>query len=252
MGEVGPEEDHRQYENVLRDVVADLLEEPVGQQREEEDDDGDAERDGACEPPPEHVVDVARGHADDHGEQQQGQRVGDDRAADGDRDGLVAGDAQFADDGVGDERLRGEQPCEQDRRIDREAEDVIAGQDAEGQRDAEGVASEDEAPPAVAAEIGHVHVQSREEHDVQKSGRTREDDAAVAQHEVEAVGSDHRACDDQPQQIGDFEFVQQERSREDDDQDQQEFQDRVFERQRQVYVCEEQHGRRLFFVAGAT
>ena len=204
------------------------------------------------EPPPEHVVDVARGHADDHGEQQQGQRVGDDRAADGDRDGLVAGDAQFADDGVGDERLRGEQPCEQDRRIDREAEDVIAGQDAEGQRDAEGVASEDEAPPAVAAEIGHVHVQSREEHDVQKSGRTREDDAAVAQHEVEAVGSDHRACDDQPQQIGDFEFVQQERSREDDDQDQQEFQDRVFERQRQVYVCEEQHGRRLFFVAGAT
>jgi DNA gyrase subunit B len=33
VGEVGPEEDHRQYENVLRDVVADLLEEPVGQQR---------------------------------------------------------------------------------------------------------------------------------------------------------------------------------------------------------------------------
>ena len=154
------------------------------------------------------------------------------------------------DDGVGDERLRGEQSGEQDRGVDREAEEVVTGQYAEGQRDAEGVESEDEASPAVAAEIGHVHVQPREEHDVQESGRTRENDAAVAQHEVEAVGSDHRTCDDQPQQIGDFEFVQQERSREDDDQDQQEFQDRVFERQRQVYVCEEQHGRRLFLQPG--
>ena len=71
---------------------------------------------------------------------------------------------------------------------------------------------------------------------------------AVAQHEVEAVGADHRACDDQPQQIGDFEFVQQERSREDDDQDQQEFQDRVFERQRQVYVCEEQAWAQVVFL----
>ena len=110
-----------------------------------------------------------------------------------------------------------------------------AGQDAEGQRDAEGVASEDEAPPAVAAEIGHVHVQSREEHDVQKSGRTREDDAAVAQHEVESVRADNRAGDYQPQKIGDLQLVQEQRRRQNDDQNQQKLQDRVFERQ--CYRC---------------
>ena len=238
LGEVGAQEDHHQHEDILRDVVAALLEEPVGQPREEEDDDGDAEEHRTAEPPPEHFVDVARGHADDHGEQQQGQRVGDDRAADGDGDGLVACDAEFADDGVGDERLRGEQSGQQDRGVDRESQDVIPGQDAEGQRDTEGVESEDEASPAVFLEIGHVHVEAREEHDVQEAGRSREDDAAVAQHEVQAVGADHRTRDDEPQQIGDFEFVQQQRSREDDDQNQHELQDRVLERQRQVYRCE--------------
>ena len=117
----------------------------------------------------------------------------------------------------------------------------MPGQDAQGERHAESVEAEDEASPAVFLEIGHVHVQSREEHDVEQAGRSRENDAAVAQHEVQAVGADHRARDDEPQQIGDFEFVQQQRSREDDDQDQHEFQDRVFERQRQVYMCEQQH-----------
>ena len=241
LGEVGAQKDHHQHEDILRNVVAALFEEPVGQQREEKDDDGDAEEHRAAEPPPEHFVHVARGHADDHGEQQQGQRVGDDRAADGYGDGLVAGDAEFADDGVGDERLRGEEPGEQDRGVDRESQDVMPGQDAQGERHAEGVEAEDEASPAVFLEIGHVHVQSREEHDVEQAGRSRENDAAVAQHEVQAVGADHRARDDEPQQIGDFEFVQQQRSREDDDQDQHEFQDRVFERQRQVYMCEQQH-----------
>ena len=58
-----------------------------------------------------------------------------------------------------------------------------------------------------------------------------------------SLGADHRTGDDQPQQIGDLEFVQNERSREDDDQNQQKLQDRVFERQREVYMCEkEQHG----------
>ena len=85
--------------------------------------------------------------------------------------------------------------------------------------------------PAVFLEIGHVHVQSREEHDVQKSGRTREDDAAVAQHQVEAVRSDHRTGDDKPQQVGNFQLVEQQGSGEDDDQNQQEFENRILERE---------------------
>ena len=140
--------------------------------------------------------------------------------ADGDRDGLVAGDAQLADDGVGDQGLRGEESGQQDRRVDRETEYVIARQDAEQKRNAEGVESEYEASGAALAEIRHVHVQSREEHDVKQSGRAGEDDTAVAQHEIQSVRPDYRAGDDKPQQIGDLQFVEQQGSGQDDDEDQ--------------------------------
>ena len=208
VGEVGPEENHDQHEDVLRYAVAALFEEPVCEQGKEEQDDADREEHRGTQAPPERFVDIARRHAHDDGQQQQCQRVGDDRAAHGDRYGLVACDAEFTDDGVGDEGLRGEKPGEQYGGVNRKPQDVIAGQDAERERDAECVKSEDEASPAVFLEVGHVHVQSREEHDIEQAGRSREDDAAVAQHEVQAVGADHRTCDDEPQQIGDFQFVQ--------------------------------------------
>mgnify|MGYP007072515819 CR=1 FL=1 len=246
LRKVGAQEDQRQHEDILRDVVADVLEEPVREQREEHRDDDDAEHDREREPPPEVVVDVARGHAHDDREQQQGQRVGDDRAAHGDRDGLVAGDAELADDGVGDERLRGKEPGQQDRRVEREAQQVVAGEDTQPERHAEGVESEDEAAPAVVLEVGHVHVEPREEHDVEQAGRARKDDAAVAQHEVQSVGANHRAGDDEPQQVGDLELVEDERCREDDDQNEQELQNRVLDRQRQVYGCRQwKHGGRV-------
>ena len=115
-------------------------------------------------------------------------------------------------------------------------------QNAQPERDAEGVESEYETAPAVSPEVGHVHVETREEHDVEQSGCSGEDDAAVAQHEVESVRSDHRTGDDESQQVGYFEFVEDQRGCEDDDQNQQKLQNRVFERQREIYVCEEEHG----------
>ena len=47
-------------------------------------------------------------------------------------------------------------------------------------RDSSIILSEYEASGAVLAEIRHVHIQAGEEHDVEQSGRTGEDDAAVA------------------------------------------------------------------------
>ena len=117
-----------------------------------------------------------------HRQQQQGQRIGNDRASDGDRDGLVAGDAQFADDGVGDQGLRGEESGQQDRGVDRKSQDVISRQNTEQERNTERIESEYEASGAVLAEIRHVHIQAGEEHDVEQSGRTGEDDAAVLEH----------------------------------------------------------------------
>ncbi len=60
-------------------------------------------------------------------------------------------------------------------------------------------------------------------------------------NEVEPVGADHRTGDDEPQQVGDLEFVQDEGRGEDDDQNEQKLQDRVLERQGEIYVCEQKH-----------
>ena len=231
MCQVGAQEDHDQHENVLGDVVAAMLEEPVPDQREEQHDECDAEHDRDAEPVPEHVVRVSGDHAYYDRQQQQGQRIGNDRASDGDRDGFVAGDAQFADDGVGDQGLRGEESGQQDRGVDRKSQDVISRQNTEQERNTERIESEYEASGAVLAEIRHVHIQAGEEHDVEQSGRTGEDDAAVAQHQVEAVRSDHRTGDDKPQQVGNFQLVEQQGSGEDDDQNQQEFENRILERE---------------------
>ena len=152
------------------------------QQRKEEQDDADAQQHRGAEPPPEVLVHVARGHADDHREQQQGQRVGDDRAADGDRDGLVARDAELADDGIGYKGLGGEESGKQDRGVDGESHNVITCQNAERERYAEGVESEDETAPAAFFEVGRIHVQSRKKHDVEQAGGPRKDDLVSNYH----------------------------------------------------------------------
>lgn len=133
--------------------------------------------------------------------------------------------------GVGDQGLRGEESGQQDRGVDRKSQDVISRQNTEQERNTERIESEYEASGAVLAEIRHVHIQAGEEHDVEQSGRTGEDDAAVAQHQVEAVRSDHRTGDDKPQQVGNFQLVEQQGSGEDDDQNQQEFENRILERE---------------------
>ena len=42
---------------------------------------------------------------------------------------------------------------------------------------------------------------------------------------------DHRTGDDKPQQVGNFQLVEQQGSGEDDDQNQQEFENRILERE---------------------
>ena len=238
FGQERPEEDHRQHEDVLRDVVATPFEEPAPDQREEHDDHGDAEHDRAGQPVPEPLVGLVRGDADDDRQHQQRQDVGDDGASHGDHHRLVAGDAQFAHQRIGDQGLRSEQRRQQHGREERKSEDAVSGADAEEHGDREGVESEYGASPAVAPEIGHVHFEAREEHNVEQSGRSREDDAAVAQHEIQPVGADDGAGDDEPQQIGDAQFVEQQRRREDDHQDQHELEDGILQRQGDGCWCE--------------
>ena len=243
LGQVGPQEDHDQNEHILRDVVAASLEEPAPDDREKHQNGRDAPHDRDAEPVPEAAVGLAGGEPHHHRQHHQSQDVGDDRAAHGDRHGLVARDAQAADDGVGDERLRSEESGQQDRRMDGVAEDEVPGREAEHHRHREGVEPEHQAVPPRAPEVGRVHLQPREEHDVEESGRARENDAAVAQHEVQAVGADDGAGDDEPQQVGHLELVEQQGRGQHDGHDEHELQDGVFERQLDGCVCEERkHG----------
>ena len=107
----------------------------------------------------------------------------------------------------------------------------MARHDAEQHGYREGVEPEYRAAPAVALEVVHVHLQPRKEHDVQQARRARQNDAAVAQHEVEPVGSDDGPGDDKPQQIGDFQPVEQQRRAQHDGHDEHELENRVLERQ---------------------
>ena len=122
--------------------------------------------------------------------------------------------------------------------MDGVAEDEVPGREAEHHRHREGVEPENEAAPAVAPEIVHVHLQTRQEHDVQKTRRARKNDAAVAQHQVEPVGADDRTGDDEPQQVGYLQPVEQQRGPQYDGHDKHELEDGVLQRQGKVDGCE--------------
>ena len=115
--------------------------------------------------------------------------------------------------------------------MDGEPQQAAAREDARGERDAEGEQTEQEATAAAAPQVRHVEVEPREEHDVEQARRAREYDAAVAQHEVEPVGADDGAGDDEPEQVRHLELVEQDRRREDDRHDEQELEDGVLQRQ---------------------
>ena len=99
-----------------------------------------------------------------------------------------------------------------------------------------------ETAQTVALEIPHVELQTRKEHDVEQSRRTGKDDAAVPQHEVEAVRSDNGAGNDQPQQRRNAYLVENKRRAKDDQQDEQKLQYRIGQRQGEVHGGEKGYG----------
>ncbi len=217
------------------------LEKPPSQQRKEDEHDSAEEGQREAQTDPESVVDRPGREADDDGQHEESQGVGNHRAADGDGHGLVFRDAQFADDRVGDQGVGGEHAGQQNRGQEVEVQQVDAGQNAQNHRDAEGEEAENQAPAAVFLEVRDVDFQPGEEHDIKESDRAGEYDAAVALHEVEPERPDDGAGDDQTQQVGNADFVEQQRGEEDDNQDEQEFQHRVGERQCEVYEHQGQH-----------
>ena len=241
FGEHRAEEDESQNEDVLRNALFHPFEEPSCYDREQEDDDAAEQEDGDAELGPKVGVYLARGHSHDDGQYEKRKCVGDDGASDGYRDRPVLRDTVFADDGVGDERMRCEHAREQYRRFRREIESVKARDDTQDHGYQKGVHAEQQTFGTVAAEVAEVYFEAREEHDVEQAGRTGEDDAAVAFHKVDAVRAYDCTGDYQSKDGRYADFVQEQRCEQDYRQDDEEFQYRVCQRQRYVEYVQRKH-----------
>ncbi|CAM5329481.1 hypothetical protein TMEC50S_00902 [Thauera mechernichensis] len=149
-----------QHEDELRHPVAsDIAEEPACELGQAEQHDHAIEHEAADQRVPEVVPSVATCQRGDHGEYEQGEGVGDDRAADGSGDGLIVCDAELSGDRVRQQCVRCEQACEQNRCRQAEAEDVVPHQRAHTLRNGEGEQAEDEAVHAVALEHDEVDLE---------------------------------------------------------------------------------------------
>ena len=224
MGKIRTQKDQHQNENVLGYAIATLLEKPMRQQREKEHDDHHTNNDGYSQLPPKHVVNRSRSHAHNHRKQQQGQRVRNHRSPDRYRNRLVPRDSQLADNRICDKRLRGKKPRQQYRRINRESQNIIPGQNSQTKGNAKGIQAKNQTPPTVAFKIRHVHVEPRQKHDIKQTCRPRKDNATVPQHQIQSVRTNHRTGNDEPQQIRNLELVQNQGSHQNNHQNQQKLQ----------------------------
>ena len=89
---------------------------------------------------------------------------------------------------------------------------------------------------AVLLEVGHVHFQSGEEHDVVEAHFAEELEAAVARQDVEPVFADHQSRQYHADDVRDAEPVQQDGGEQDDEQYKEKYPCRVGYRQFQAKI----------------
>ncbi len=230
LGQNGTQKHEGQHEDVLRNALFYPFEKPSGEDGEEKNDDAAENDHRYAELCPEVGIDLSGCQAHDDGQYEQREGIGNDRTSYGHGDGPVFRDAVFADDGVGDEGVRGEHAGQQYRGLHGEVEAVEAGQNTERHGNQKRVGTEKQTSGAVAPEIAQVYLEACEKHDVEQTGRTGEDDAAVALHQVDAVGADDRPGDDESEDGRYADFVQQQGCEQNDRQDDEEFQYRICQR----------------------
>ncbi len=187
LHETCAEKHHRQHEDILDDAVAVTAEEPPGDAGKDVHDAPAKQDDLEDEGYPEAARRLAAVHARDDGEHQKRQRVRHGGASHGYAHRALAVDAVPRDDGVGYQRVRGVHAGQQQGGHEGVVEHVKVDPEAYAQRDDEGEDAQDERLDADALEVFHVHLQSREEHDVVESHLSEKLEAAVERQEVQSV-----------------------------------------------------------------
>ena len=107
----------------------------------------------------------------------------------------------------------------------------MTDQKSEQKRYQKGVKAENDTLATVLFEVVHVDFQSGQEHNVEQTGCSRQDDAAVPKYQIETMRTDDGTGDNKAQQLWNFQLIEQNRCKENDYENKQKFQYRIVDRQ---------------------
>ena len=213
------EEDHGHDEDILRHLVAVDFEEMARQAREDIKQHEGPDDETAHETENLDDVEVALAtDVDRRGEHKEGADDGDDGADDGNEHGGLFGEAETRRHGIGYQRMGGIHGAEEHRRQHVEPQDEVARQDAEKERDDERQQPEEQSAADVEPQMVHVNLESGEEHEVEQTYLAENVEARVVVEYVEAIGTDDDAGHNHADDVWNLDFIEQQRRKEDDSQ----------------------------------
>ena len=185
------EEGHGEHEDELRNGVVVTVEEEACHARKEVNDDEEHCGDFQEQHDPEAARYFALEHPAHDGEHEQRQRVGDGGRPDGYGDAALAGKAVAHDYWVGDDGVRGVHTGQEHGGHHAVLKHGAVDYEAHQHRYDEGHQPVGERPHAVLHEVGHVHLEAGEEHDVVQADVPEEVERVVLGQDVEPVRADH-------------------------------------------------------------
>ena len=250
LREESPQEDHRQDEDILQDTILMPLEETVRYPRIDKTDDQDKDHHRNDELQPKRGVDLPLAHRHDEGEDDQGQRGGDHGTAQRYVHGGVLRHTETTHDRIGYQRVggvhagdqhggqdqiasEGEVPyrleirCRMGKKILQEEETADRSKD---HRHIEGGQAKEHILLGVLLKIGEVHLQARQEHDIEQTHRTEQIKADVTLQDSRTILAQNHTRKNQAYDMRNLQSIQRQRSNKNDEQHQRENQDWVCHR----------------------
>ena len=155
-----------------------------------------------------------------------------------------------ADDGVGDQGVRGQDAGQEERCRHIEGQQPYTRHEPEDEWYGNGEQSEDDAVTDVLLEAFEVHLESGEEHDVVDAHLAEEFETAVAGEDVESVLADDGTREDESDEVGDMQSCEDDGGEQDNAQHDEENPSRVSDWQKRQYLINQVHTRSLRSVVG--
>ena len=212
------EEHHGQNEDILHHIVVVTAEEPAPDARQEVHDEHGQHHEAHHQPKPEEAARLALEHTADDGQHEQRQRIGDGRTAHGNAHTALARDAVADDNGIGHQRMRGIHTGQQDGSDEAVLEQKHIGHHTDADGDDESQQAQRHRFATVLLEVGHVHLQARQKHDVINTYLAKKLKTAVAHQDVKPMFSDSQSGQNHADDVRDAQLGQQDRRKQNDEQ----------------------------------